>query len=375
MRATDVAIVGGGIMGCAVAFQLTQLGFTDVVVLEKGKLAGGATGVCPGGIRQQFETEPDCMLARHSMVRFWNQVNEILEPDMPFIFERSGYLFLAESEEVLDQFRKNVATQNRVGIPSEVLGPPEVRAIVPELLLEGVIGGAFCGEDGFLEDCHGVTNALATRTRERGGRVVYAEVRELRRSAGGWELLTADDSLQAKRVVLAAGADSVPLAAGAGVQLPIVAENRRLAYTAPYGPTVMQPLVIALERGFAGKQLRGGVFYFGWLQETEAADDLTFMEKGLEAGLSVWPGFEDLPVRRVSTGVYDQTPDHRPILGPAGPDGLYLAVGFSGHGFMIAPAVAEMVAAQVLGTATALPAADFVLERFASMSGKEGLYI
>jgi sarcosine oxidase, subunit beta len=137
----------------------------------------------------------------------------------------------------------------------------------------------------------------------------------------------------------------------------------------------MPPLVVALERGFAGKQLRGGVIYFGWLHETEAFDDLTFMERGLEAGLTVWPGFMDLPVRRVSPGIYDQTPDHRPILGPTGVDGLYLAVGFSGHGFMIAPAVAEMVVAAVRGEATALPLSAFGLDRFATMGGAEGLYI
>lgn len=375
MRTSDVLIVGGGITGCAIAFELTRNGVAGVTLLERASLASGATGVCPGGIRQQFTAEADCLMARRS-VRFFERINEILEPELPFTFERSGYLFLAETADRLDQYRDNVAMQNRIGVPSEILSATEITGRYPALTLDGVLGGAFCAEDGFLEDCHGVTNLLARRARERGALVLREEARSLRRSNGSWRVTTSAGAIDAGAVVLAAGADTVELAASAGLDLPITRERRRIAFTAPCEPAdVMRPLVVALERGFAGKQLHYGVFYFGWLAEREDIDDLTFMERGLEAGARLWPPLADVPVRRVVSGVYDTTPDHRPILGPSGLDGLFLAAGFSGHGYMIAPAVAEGIAAAVLGRQSDLPMSAFSRTRFAVPARGEGLVI
>ena len=116
MRATEVAIVGGGVIGTSIAYHLTAAGIGDVTVIERGTLASGVTGVCPGGIRQQFEAEADCRMAQRS-VRFYERINELLRPDAPFYFERSGYLFLAQTEPVLNRFRQNVAMQNGLGIP------------------------------------------------------------------------------------------------------------------------------------------------------------------------------------------------------------------------------------------------------------------
>jgi sarcosine oxidase subunit beta len=147
-------------------------------------------------------------------------------------------------------------------------------------------------------------------------------------------------------------------------------------FSTPAAAGQMNPLVVAPERGFAGKQLTSGVFYMGWLRETPAEDNLTFIEKTLEAGSTLLPLLGELPARRVLGGLYDTTPDHRPLLGPApGMDGLHLAVGFSGHGFMVAPAAGEIVAAGIAGTATDLPARAFSLERFSTSVVDEGLVI
>jgi sarcosine oxidase subunit beta len=177
-------------------------------------------------------------------------------------------------------------------------------------------------------------------------------------------------------VVLAAGVDTLPLAADAGLPLPIRPERRRIVYSAPAERGQLNPLVVAAERGFAGKQLTSGVFYMGWLRETAADDDLTFIEKTLQAGSTLLPLLAELPARRVLGGLYDSTPDHRPLLGAVpGLDGLHVAAGFSGHGFMIAPAAAEIVVAGVTGATTNLPAATFSLGRFSTTVGDEGLVI
>jgi sarcosine oxidase subunit beta len=96
----------------------------------------------------------------------------------------------------------------------------------------------------------------------------------------------------------------------------------------------------------------------------------------MEAGATLLARLGDVPVRRVMAGIYDNTPDRRPLLGRvAGAPGLFLAAGFSGHGFMIAPAVGEALAAALTGRSTDLPLGDFTLDRFAGAAPREGLQI
>ena len=364
-RTADVVIVGGGVIGCSIAWHLTRAGVSDIVILEKSTLAVGATGICPGGIRQQFEGEADCRWAQRS-VRFWETINEILEPDHPFDFERSGYLFVAHGPGLLHRLEGNVERQNALGIPSEVLGPDDISAMLPALRTEEILGGAFCREDGFIEDAHGVTHLLARRAEEAGARILFEEAAELSREGSGWLVGTREqDAIHCDKVILAAGVDSVPLAATVGIELPIVAQRRRLAFTLPYDDIVMPPLVIAPEVAFAGKQLTSGGFYIGWLAESGEEPELVFTEKALRAGLNLWNRFDELPVRRVLAGIYDTTPDRRPILGGVpGLDNLGFAVGFSGHGFMLAPAVGEALTGWVTGDPVDLPEEPFAWVRF-----------
>jgi sarcosine oxidase subunit beta len=370
-----VAIIGGGVIGCSIAYHLTQSGVTNGVVFERKHVASGATGICPGGIRQQFEGEAECRLARRSM-RFFEQANELLEPESPFFLERSGYLFLAESQALLSQFRRNVAMQNHLGIPSRVVTPSEIAELVPGLVCEGVLGGSFCAQDAFLEDCDGFTHSLLRCARNKGFQLALEEVVNLKQESRKWRVDTTTGSWVVGQVVVAAGIDSPSLANYAGIRLTIGVERRRLAFTEPRDGSLMHPLVVALERSFAGKQLRNGVFYMGWLGETPESDDLTFTEQTLAAGAALLPLIAQLPVRRVITGYYDSTPDRRPILGGVGGlDGLYLAAGFSGHGFMLAPAVGEIMAGLITGSKIDPLLQQFSPQRFAARTASEGLQI
>ena len=375
MRTADVIIIGGGVIGCSIAYHLSQVGITRGVVLERKHIASGATGICPGGLRQQFEREAECRLAQRSM-RFFEQANEHLEPEYPFFLEHSGYLFLAESETLISRFERNVTMQNRLGIPSRMVTPSEIVDIAPGLVHDGVLGGSFCAEDGFLEDCDGFTNRLLQCARNKGFELALQNVISLGREGSAWRVRTATESWITEKVVVAAGADSQSLAGCAGVNLPITLERRRLAYTEPWPGNLMHPLVVALERSFAGKQLLNGVFYIGWLGETPGSDDLTFTENALTAGATLLPFMTDLPVRRVITGYYDSTPDHRPILGDiSGLEGFHLATGFSGHGFMLAPAVGEIMANLIAGVRVDPLLEEFSLQRFTANTFDEGLQI
>ncbi len=370
-----MVIIGGGIIGASIAFRLASQGVKPIVLFEKSALASGATGICPGGIRQQFEGEADCWLARRSM-RFWTRINEILEPADPFYFEQSGYLFLADSERMLSKLASHVEMQNRLGIPSRIVSPSQISDLLPALQCRGLAGGSFCAEDGFLEECDRVTSELIRAAQSRT-RVLFEEVTELKRDGARWLTRTPHSEWSAPDLVIAAGLETPVLAARLNIRLPIRAELRRLAFTEPCDDPLMLPLVVALERGFAGKQLRHGVFYFGATDESPEMDDLDFLERGLRAGAGLLPVMGELGVRRVLRGEYDNTPDRRPLLGRVeGLPGLHLAVGFSGHGFMIAPAVAEIIEASVTGAETDLPVEAFAVERFRKGGlEREGLVI
>ncbi|GAG13085.1 unnamed protein product, partial [marine sediment metagenome] len=96
----DCVIIGGGIIGASIAYHLTRLDCSNIILLEKDYLASKATGVCPGGIRQQWSTETACLYARES-VRFFENLSEELEPEFPLPFLQTGYLFLAHQESTL----------------------------------------------------------------------------------------------------------------------------------------------------------------------------------------------------------------------------------------------------------------------------------
>ncbi len=375
-RAESV-IIGGGIIGASIAYHLTRLGCHDVVLLEKDRLASKATGVCPGGIRSQWQDEAACLYARESVL-FFERIDEELHPQFPLPFRQTGYLFLAHSASTFDVFRKNVALQNRLDIPSELLSPGDVAAMVPELDLEGVVGGSFCRKDGFIEDADGLTQLLAERAKESGARVRLEPALGIeRRGSRVTGVTTPSGLIEAGSVILAAGCDSASLAKPLGLDLPIAVERRRMLYTERIEKRVLEPLVAAMDLGWAGKQLIDGVIYMGYLREAkERKDDWAYTEQVAALFLQMMPSLSDLGIKRLVDGYYDTSPDGHPFLGPvAGLEGYFQAAGFSGHGYMLSPAVGRVMAEMILGLAPSLPVAPFAFDRFETAAGPDSLVI
>jgi sarcosine oxidase subunit beta len=146
--ADDVAIVGAGVVGLSVAFHLAERGAGRIVVYDKAGVGAGASGVQPGGVRQQWSTRVNCAMARDSLA-FYRELGERLRPLVDPGFRACGYLFVAHESSTLERLRADVAVQNEVGVPSRLVSPEEAASLVPGLQSDRLAGGSFCDEDGF----------------------------------------------------------------------------------------------------------------------------------------------------------------------------------------------------------------------------------
>jgi sarcosine oxidase subunit beta len=368
MGRSEVAVIGAGITGLSVAWHLLQRGFASVSVLEKSAVGAGASGVQPGGVRQQWATAVNCLLVRESLV-FYRDAAARLGARVELRFRPCGYLFVAHTPEALERMATAVELQRSLGVPSRVVAPPEAAELVPGLNADAIAGGTFCPEDGYFDRPQAVVQAFADSVVRAGAELRIEEVVSLARDGGGWTLLLADGGeTLADQVVVAAGYDSPPLLATTGVELPIEREARYLFLGDPLDERLLEPLVVAPERHFAAKQLADGRLLASDLHavgdpETERE---TWREHVRASILELLPHLEFVALPLLVEGLYDVTPDHQAIVGPV-PErsGLWIAAGFSGHGFMVAPAVGRELASQLEGEAPDARLAQLAPDRFA----------
>ena len=337
--------MGAGVVGVSIALELQARG-VGAVVLDRAGVAAGQSGVQPGGVRLQWGTAINCMLARESLA-WWRLAPDRLSSSVPLGFTACGYLFVAHSQAVLEGMGENVRVQNSEGVQSRIVGPAEAAALVPGLDVTTVVGAAWCADDGYVDHPQAMIEAMAQQVDVR-----IAEVQGARRTGAGWALETSGGRFEADAVVLAAGIETSRLLAPLGVDLPVVPEARHLFLSNPIRERLVEPLVISGERHLAAKQLSSGRVL---ASDLSASGDPEIAAPQWKANIRVaiselLPVLEYVDFTVIVSGEYDVTPDRQPILGPVpGQDGLYVATGFSGHGFMIAPAVSRIVAGAVLG--------------------------
>ena len=336
-----IVVAGAGAIGASIAYHLALRGGDDVVLADKGEIAGAATGKAMGGVRQQFTTEAEVRLAQAS-VRLFRELGAPL-------FEQVGYLFLATTEAGLAELDARRAVQASLGVPVEAVDP----SYVDGLRVDDVLGATICREDG-IADPVGVTRELARRAVERG-----LEVRE---HVDALEL-------DADVLVVACGARSADVAAARGVELPVRPLVRQLV---DVGPVQRLPANLPMtieENGFHFRRVGTDALRLAmgepeprWDGPEEVRDDL--VDDWRERLAHRYPRAAGAPVRRAWAGLYDMTPDAHPIIGAVA-DGLYAACGFSGHGFMQSPAVGDAVAAELLGETPPFDLGPYRLDRFA----------
>ncbi|MCF6138417.1 NAD(P)/FAD-dependent oxidoreductase [Pseudalkalibacillus berkeleyi] len=364
----DVIIIGAGIIGCSIAYHLAKGGLQDVIVIDKGGVASGVTGICPGGVRQQWGTRINCDMAKAS-VGFFKNINEMLEPEYEIKFREVGYLYTFHSEEALKKYEVQRNLQINCGIPTQMLTAKEARGIIPGLNTESVFGASFCPTDGFVDDAYHVTNSFAHAAKRQGVRFINDQVTSIDYQG---DRITGVQTQKRGRIVCdqlvnAAGLGAKEIASLVGVELPIVEETRRILYTNRLEERVLEPLLVSFERGFAAKQLTDGTICLSYLGSDQhyPYDTYSYLLRAAEVGIELFPKLANLEFRSHVDGRYDATPDHQAILGDVdGLLGYFQAVGMSGHGFMMAPAIGKGMAELILGHESTIDISPLHFRRF-----------
>ena len=324
-------------MGASIAYHLALLGADDVVLCDVAEVASGATGKAMGGVRQQFSTAAEVRLAQASIAFF-------RELGAPFFFQ-VGYLFLATTEEGLSRLRERAELQRALGVPVEDVDAADVDG----LRADDVLGAVICREDGVASP-PATARELVRRAAGRG-----VEVREH----------TDARAVDGDLLVVACGPRSGELFG----ELPIRALVRQLVDVGPVeGLPQTLPMIVEEETTFHFR--RRDSFLRLALREPaprwsrhEVVDEA--LVDDVRARLARrYPAAAGVPVEHAWAGLYDMTPDAHPIIGPLRDD-VYVAAGFSGHGFMQSPAVGRAVAEELLGLTPTFDLTPYRLERFA----------
>ena len=369
----DVLIVGAGIIGASIAFHLLERDpRLRVTILEKEPEPGtGATSKATGGVRFQFSTEANVRLTQLSY-RYFTDAREILGCSVDF--SRHGYLFVTTSPGTFEQCRRNVALQQRLGVASELLSPPAIGPHLASLATADLVGGTFCAADGSADPYSMLQGFLAVgRSRSLRcltGEAVTAVIKAGERVTG---LRTRTGDWSAPVVIDCAGPHADEIGAMAGVDIPSKPYRRQVMVTEPLPilPPVF-PLIVDLDTGFyVHRQGLSAVLMGGTDKDIKPGHDTTVDWEAFDAvfraaALRV-PPLAEAQVMRAYAGVRDLTPDYHGILGPAeSAPGLYVACGFSGHGFMHAPAIGILMSEILIdGRATSMDVGALSLGRFA----------
>ena len=317
----DVAIIGAGVIGTSVAFQLARLGGTRIVLLEKEALPGtGSTAKANGGIRAQFTTDVNVAMSLASMDILDALADEIGDPPM---YRKAGYLFLTGDPKRLRAMEEAAAFQRARGVAVELLDAAGVRARAP--YAEGPIaGGTFGARDGFI-DPGGLANFFLREASRSGVRTLYgAGVTAILRAGALLRLETGAGPVEAGAVVIAAGPWTGRVASLAGLDVPVEPVRRHIFVSGPCAhlPPVI-PMTIDADSGVLVRR-EGNRVAIAWSNADEpagfnAAFDPDFFLRFAAPLEARFPSIAaaGLDMRMSWSGLYEVTPDHHAVVGPA----------------------------------------------------------
>jgi sarcosine oxidase subunit beta len=364
-------IIGGGVVGCSIAYHLALRGQRDVVVVERDAVGAGTTSKAAGGIRAQFATETEVRFSLEA-IRVFETFEEQFGVDIGY--RKIGYLFLISEPADLEGFRTRMALQRSLGVDVRLITPEEARELVPALRVDDLLAAVWGPQDGMAGPAE-VTNAFARRARELGARIVEGvdvvgvdlvdgRVRGVRTTQGVIETALA---------VNAAGPAAARVGRLAGLDVPVHPRRRHIFFTEPF-PEIRGPVPLTTDRAsgfYFRKEMEqvllspGDVEDIG--EDLAVPMDWGVVESAVQMAVHRIPVIERARIAGGWAGLRPLTPDDHAIIGPApGVDGMFLAVGFGGHGFQHSPATGRHVAAWILDGRPALDLSLFDPARFSA---------
>ncbi|MFE1772018.1 NAD(P)/FAD-dependent oxidoreductase [Streptomyces sp. NPDC059008] len=350
----DVVIIGGGVIGASIAFHLAEAGVTGVLLLERDRPASGSSGKPVGGVRAQFSDPLNIQLGLRSLDA-WRDFAR--RPGAAVGLESVGYLFLLGDDRELAIFTEGVRTQNAYGVPSRIISPRAAQELCPYLDPGGIVAAAFSPTDGYALPRSAVTGYLHAARRLGAGVRTHCPVTALDTADGAVQAVrTPHGTVRTPAVICCAGAWSGAVGAMAGVDLPVTPLRRQIAFTGPLRPAPPRiPFTLDFDSTLYFHNDGAGGLLMGLSdprQQPGFQRDFTreWLAPFRAAAARRAPELARLPVVDGWAGLYEMTPDRNALIGEARRPGRFLyATGFSGHGFLQAPAVGELVRDLYLG--------------------------
>jgi sarcosine oxidase subunit beta len=367
----SVVVIGGGVVGCSIAYHLARRGQRDVLVLEREAVGAGTTSKAAGGIRSQFPTETEIRFSLEAIGVFERFAEEF---GVDIGYRKIGYLFLIADPEDLAGYRERMTLQRRLGVDVREISPAEAKAIVPALRVDDLIGAVWGPTDGMAGPAE-VTNGFARRARELGVRIVEGvDVTAIDVERGRVRgVRTSQGAITAPIVVNAAGPVAAQVGRLAGVQIAVLPRRRHIFFTEPF-PEIPGPVPLTTDRAsgfYFRKEMEQLLLSPGDVEDI--GEDFTVpvdrarIDETVEKALHRIPIVEKARIAGGWAGLRPLTPDDHAIIGWApGVEGFFLAVGFGGHGFQHSPATGRYVSEWLLDGKPSLDLSLFDPGRFAA---------
>jgi sarcosine oxidase subunit beta len=374
MRSTaDAVIIGGGIIGMSVAFHLARANYGSIVLVEKEQFTGsGATSKAAGGIRAQFSTKVNIEMSMLSIDAF-ERFKEDTGSDA--LFDQVGYMFLLTNEDDVATYKKQYELQRSLGLDVELLKPEDIGQYAPHIRLDDVLLATFCKRDG-LGDPHEFLSGYEHAARDMGVDIeLEAGVNSItvsNRKITGVSTVRGD--ISTNLVINCAGPHSALIAKMIGVDLPVEPIRRQCVTTGQLDfVKPFFPMVVDVASGlYHHKESKG--LLLGWADKNvepsfDVSIDPDYTDTMLEKGLYRIPQLETAEIANQWAGLYESTPDHHAVIGwEPSVGGMMHITGFSGHGFMHAPAAGQVAAELITGKQPSVDISPLSMERFSKGS-------
>ncbi len=372
IKTYHTAIIGGGIIGMATAYNLNKKNI-KLAVIERTYLGSGSTGRCIGGIRQQFSTPTAIRLMKENINLFSQMKNEF---GFTIEFHQGGYLLLAHSPELVQIFKSNIQLQQKENINVSLLTPKETQKIVPGLNTNQLLAAAYCPDDAQafpFPILKGYKNQI-----DKNNNDFYLDnpVTKIEKKTNFLLTLKNGTQLETEKVLLAAGPWTKKLAASINLDLPLLPERHEAMITERI-PKLFEPMVVDYRKdGCYFHQLISGqiIGCYTPIPNVPGIHENTsfeFLPEVARRMTRLIPSLEKAAILRHWSGSYTMTPDGNPIVDETKIKNLYVASGMSGHGFMFGPAIGRHLADFMLTGQWEMDFSEFSINR--KFKGKETL--